>query len=499
MEHEQPVRAAEMSVLSTHEHARAALTPGFDAAAALEGITEGLIALDANATVTYVNATAEMMLHRRRDELIGKNVWAAFPNDVDGAFYQGYAVVRAQRMPATFEEYYPSLDRWFAARFYPTPDEGMLIFVREITESKLLEEEHRHLVEFNRAITDNLADGIYALDAHGCVTFLNPAAEQMLGWTIAELYGRDMHQAIHFRHADGTAFTKEDCPIQRAIQAAEAVRSDADMFIRKDGTTFPVTYSSAPLLVRNEVRGSVLAFHDVSEQRKLEEERVHVLHVVAHELKTPLTATKGWVQIARCSLAEPEPPLDEILRGAERGIEQMNRLVDDLLQVARLERDDLTLVIARCELTRICEQVCADQQAATGRTITPRLPGKPVWVLADASRIRQVLTNLLTNALKFSPVEHPVVLRVESDGAMARVAVEDRGRGIAPHLVPLLFERFYRVPGARAKYGSGGGLGLGLYISRRLVELHGGHIDVESVPGQGTVVWFTLPLADTVP
>ena len=127
------------------------------------------------------------------------------------------------------------------------------------------------LLDFLRAITDNLGEGTYALDTDGRVTFMNPAAERMLGWSEAELRGQDMHQAIHFQHADGTPFPREECPLLRAMRSGSVEHVDDDTFTRKDGSMFSVAYISSPIVSNGEMAGAVLAFHDISSHKALDE------------------------------------------------------------------------------------------------------------------------------------------------------------------------------------------------------------------------------------
>lgn len=357
------------------------------------------------------------------------------------------------------------------------------------------EEDRAHLREFARAITRNLGEGVYALDERGHVTFLNPAAEKLLGWTRAELLGKDMHAAIHYQRGDGTPFPAEECPLVGVIRSGQTVRVQEDVFTRKDGVSFPVTYVSSPLIVDGTIRGATLAFHDITERKWLEAERMQMLNLVSHELKTPLTSIKALAQVsyrrARRGKAVDERHLERLVQDVAR----MERLVNDLLDAGRLETGNLTLDLERLDLTAVCEQAVEEEMAATGRLVALRLPEGPVEVEADALRVMQVLTNLLGNALKYSPTEAPVMLTLRSEERMARVEVQDRGPGIPAEALPRLFERFYRAPGAQVLHGSGVGLGVGLYISRKLIELHGGQIGVESVLGRGSTFWCTVPKA----
>jgi PAS domain S-box-containing protein len=148
---------------------------------------------------------------------------------------------------------------------------GSDIAERELEQSAASEQSRARLLDFLRAITDNLGEGIYALDTTGCVTFMNPAAEAMLGWTLDELRGKDMHATIHFQHADGSAFPREQCPLLRVIGSGQVERIDDDAFTRRDGSLLPVSYVSAPIVTGGVVSGAVLAFHDVSAHKALDE------------------------------------------------------------------------------------------------------------------------------------------------------------------------------------------------------------------------------------
>jgi signal transduction histidine kinase len=150
-----------------------------------------------------------------------------------------------------------------------------------------------------------------------------------------------------------------------------------------------------------------------------------------------------------------------------------------------------------CDVAPIVTQVVEEQRhLAPERTILLAQPeGALVPVWGDAERLRQVLTNLLTNALKYSRAGRPVEVGIQGEGQQVRVWVRDQGQGISEREQAHLWERFYRVPGIEVQCGSGVGLGLGLYISKTIIEQHSGHVGVQSVPGEGSTFWFTLPLA----
>jgi PAS domain S-box-containing protein len=724
---------------------------------------------------------------------------------------------------------------------------------------KRAEQEWSHLLDFLRAIIGNLGEGTYAVNRVGQVTFMNPAAERMLGWTEGELLGKDMHETVHFQRADGTPFPREQCPLLGVIHSGEVVRVDEDRFTRKDGVTFPVAYVSSPLFTDGMVLGAVVTFQDISKRKRLEEalrrseqavaahasqleavfesmadaviffgpdghlvrtnpafrkllavdarpdyddlplvergrlltprdeqgqplpedqwlpyrvlrgemltgsntvdfeigtldgrdvllngsgapvrdtdgqivggvlilrdvterrrqeqrmhkalnallamaetlvsaapdsaddrtsemaemaemaqrladltrtvlgcERVTIvpvgsegevqqtvgvagpiateesqqwraiappqgqrrlqdflppaliarlqlgepipvdrrevpfnrwpnplgwrsmlqvpmllggqlvgiltadyhgpdLHVftldelalaagatrlaalvlerdrllrereeeranalaltdanrrmdeflgiATHELKTPVTSSSLCVELATDSLTRVIAeltathdtatlnliPIHGLLVQADSGIERLSRLMEDLLDVSRIRAGKLELRLARCDLAAIVRSAVTEQRQITpNRTIAMHLSAeRAVRVWADVERIGQVVTNFLTNALKYSAEDCSVRVSLRVSGGWARVSVRDAGLGIALDEQERIWQRFQRGEGVEVQSGTGVGLGLGLYIAKTAIERHHGRIGVVSAPGKGSTFWFALPV-----
>jgi signal transduction histidine kinase len=232
------------------------------------------------------------------------------------------------------------------------------------------------------------------------------------------------------------------------------------------------------------------------------------LGIAGHELKTPLTSVilslqrlerRARHQVSRPTGEGLEEQRVEISRqDLELPLEQskrLNRLVGELLDTSRIQAGRLELQLALTDLVDLVRAAVEEEcQAFAGRTVALSLPPAPVLVLADADRLGQVVANYLSNALKYSPEECPVAVGVQVEGRRGRVWVRDLGPGVLPDAQERIWERFYRVPGIESQSGSGIGLGLGLYISRTIIEHHGGEAGVQSSPGQGATFWFTLPL-----
>jgi signal transduction histidine kinase len=269
---------------------------------------------------------------------------------------------------------------------------------------------------------------------------------------------------------------------------------------------------AADLIERSQTEEALRA----SERRKDE-----FLSIASHELRTPLTSITANVQLARRSLRpslagdDSSPDADEglylpadtlermrhLLDNSNRQLSRLSRLVGDLLDVSRIQANVLVMRIEECDLLDIVsEAIDAQRSVWPSRPITLEIASHGrIPLLADADRIGQVVTNYLTNALNYSASDQPVVARVQVVGDRARVEVGDHGPGLAPAQQEHVFENYYRAPGVERQSGLSGGLGLGLHISKTIIERHGGAVGVESLPGAGSLFWFTLPLAAATP
>lgn len=235
------------------------------------------------------------------------------------------------------------------------------------------------------------------------------------------------------------------------------------------------------------------------------------LSIASHELRTPLTTIGGNIQLAQrrlnklknnvLPLGVPEENfarVEEPLCQANQRINVQNRMINDLLAVSRIQANRFSVVLKPCDLAKIVRSVVEDQRySAPQRTIHLELPEEAAPVQADEERIAQVVHNYITNALKYSPPEAPVEVRLERNEHEAKVLVKDEGPGINEDEQERIWERFQKASGVsvQSTVSSGGGLGLGLYICRIIIQRHHGSYGVESKPGEGSTFWFSLPLA----
>ncbi len=254
---------------------------------------------------------------------------------------------------------------------------------------------------------------------------------------------------------------------------------------------------------RAEAQANALALHEAN--RRMDE----FMGIASHEIRTPLTSIKANIQLVQrqmkrlvkddtlisAELVQHLEPMQNMLERAARQVEVQNRLVSDLLDVSRIYADKLELRIERCDITALVHRTVADQaHVVAPRPIHLESISESLYVMADADRLEQVITNYLSNALKYSESFRPVVVYLEHIGESVRVSVRDEGPGLTLTQQQHIWERFYRVEGIAVKTGSGVGLGLGLHICRTIIERQGGLVGVESPLGKGSTFWFSLPI-----
>ena len=293
---------------------------------------------------------------------------------------------------------------------------------------------------------------------------------------------------------------------EQASQLEAIFESTTDQLLVYDrqGKLVCSNEASRLLCEREEVRARAMALQIARERMDT------FIGIAGHELKTPLTAIKGNLQlvirrlnnilkegsggdVVALSKLEAMPAM---LERAERHVNMLTRLVRDLVEVSRIQAGKLELRLAPCDLASIVREVVADyRDNVPNRVVRLKLEeGAAVPIMADADHVSQVASNYLSNALKYSEADRPVEVHLEVSGPQARFSVRDEGPGLSAEEQQRVWERFYRVPDVEVQSGSEVGLGLGLHISRTIIEEQGGHVGVESTPGEGSTFWFTLPL-----
>jgi signal transduction histidine kinase len=266
-------------------------------------------------------------------------------------------------------------------------------------------------------------------------------------------------------------------------------------WLTRDGRIREITWTATALLDANGDLAYVVGTGtDVTERHAVERMKDEFLAIVSHELRTPLAALRGALGLIAGGVFGDLPPKGKrMLEVAQLSTERLGRLVDDILVVERLEHGHLPILPGECDVEHLCiEATTGLRGLAEAAGVTIELVVEPAPLVADSRRITQVLTNLLDNAIKFSPRGGTIWLVVTPQGDEMVFAVRDQGRGIPVDKLEVVFERFLQVDASDSR--EKGGTGLGLAICRGIVQSHGGRIWVESAPGHGAVFRFTLPL-----
>jgi PAS domain S-box-containing protein len=374
--------------------------------------------------------------------------------------------------------------------------------------------ENARLARYNQLLLESVGEGIYSIDAQGCCTFLNQRGADMLGYTSAEVLGKDMHSLIHHRHADNTPYSVEQCPIFQAMRNGQGCRIDTEVFWRKDQTPMAVEYAAFPL--EGAAAGGVVSFTDVTIRKQVEQAvqeakraaedanlaKSQFLANMSHELRTPLNAVILYSELLQEEAEELGAKVLiqdlEKIRGAGK---HLLSLINDVLDLSKIEAEKIELHPERFAVTQMVNEVIATVEPLAkkrGNQLRVQCAPDVSEITTDLTRVRQCLFNLLSNACKFTD-NGTVALdvgREQREGRdWLRFRVSDTGIGMTPEQTQKLFQPFTQVDASTTR--KFGGTGLGLTITKRFCELMGGFIEVDSVIDKGSN--FTLHLPAMLP
>jgi PAS domain S-box-containing protein len=345
-----------------------------------------------------------------------------------------------------------------------------------------------------RVTLESIGDAVIAADAFGVVTFLNPAAETITGWTAADAIGRPLAEV--FRVVHETTRREVESPDAQALRDGTVVGlANHSLLLAKDGREVAIDDSAATVRdASGHATGVVLAFRDISVRRRLEilereqrdamvtaeRRKDEFLALLAHELRNPIAPIANALQLMALRPLGPAE-LDELREIMTRQVQQLQRLVDDLLEIARITSGRFALHPATIDLGAVVRAAVDTSRPlieAAGHTLSVDVPGAPIRLEADYVRLAQVVANLLNNAAKYTRPGGCIKLTVESHDNEVCIRVRDSGVGIAREHLQHLFEGF--SPAEPALTRTQGGLGLGLALARNIVEMHGGSIEAHS-------------------
>ncbi|MEP0885461.1 PAS domain S-box protein [Trichocoleus sp. ST-U3] len=593
----------------------------------LESITDAFFALDRDWRYTYLNRQAELLLQRKREELLGQVMWDEFPEAVGSTFDREYHRAVSEQVSVEFESFYPPLNVWFEVHAYPSR-EGLSVYFRNISDRKRAEEALReseerfhqafenaaigmalvsldgHWLQVNRSLCEMLGyseqellaltfqavthpddlhiglnyfqqmlsgeirscqfekrylhklghtvwgmlsssiirdeqnqplyivtqieditdrkqaleelrnlskalesavEGIAQVDSQGRYFKTNPAYARMLGYQPEELVGMNWKQTIYPDELE----TIETAYQRMLIDGKAEFEARA---LRKDGTVFDKQVVMVKAYdQQQQFIGNYCFMKDISDRREIERLKDEFISVVSHELRTPLTSISAALDLLAGGVLQNQPEdAQQMLNIAANNSERLVRLINDILDIERIESGKIIMTKQACDAGDLMNQsVEAIQEIAERDGVTLSVSPVSVRLWADPDRIIQILTNLLSNAIKFSPQGSTVWLSAElirSQGSgivypssspdTLLIKVRDQGRGIPSDKIESIFERFQQVDASDSRQK--GGTGLGLAICRSILQQHEGRIWAESTLGEGSTFYFTLPILSDV-
>ena len=470
-------------------------------AAIVSSSDDAIVSKDLNGYVTSWNSAAERIFGYSAEDMIGQHITRIIPSDRIAEEDYVLSRIRSGLRVEHFETVRQRKDGSFinvSITVSPVRGaDGRVVgaskIARNITERQRMERDANRLA----AIVESSDDAIVGKDLQGIVQSWNAGAERMFGYTSAEMVGQPITTILPPDRLD-----EEDHVLAR-IRAGESVSPFETVRRRKDGSLVDVSVSISPIRsAKGEIVGASKIARDVTEQKRLrlaaeEASRAkdEFLATLSHELRTPLNTVLGYTQMLQ-SGAISGPDASRALEAIARNADVLTRLVNDVLDTSRIVTGKIALNLQECDMGMLAgEAIASIRPAAQGKKLSLVTSVDPnLLVTGDPDRLRQVLWNLLTNAIKFSNENGTLTVSAAHEGRSVRISVEDTGVGIAPESLPFIFQRFWQADATNTR--SFGGLGLGLALVRTFVELHGGHVEARSEGlGRGARFDVVLPAA----
>jgi PAS domain S-box-containing protein len=481
------------------EHARELLELG-----------DAFVEVDRDWRILRMNANQERMARTPRAAALGRTFWEVWPDAArdDSACGRELRRSMAERVPVQLVDRYVPRDLWIAVSAYPTSDGGIAVFLRDASERMRTEERLREALRRLTAHVSTTPLAVVEWDSEYRVTTFSRRAEELFGWTAAEVVGKRIDEMPWI--------PEEDWPAVRAVMRDMAAGTrptnvNANRNVRKDGAIIHCEWYNSALRDEDGRLVSVLSLvldatgrqqaEDAlrganARLREADRRKDEFLGMLSHELRNPLAPIRNSIYI----LNRGDPSAEQAARARaviERQTEHLARIVDDLLDVTRIARGKIELRKQRADLAAVVRRAAEDHRAvavARRLELAVDVPAAPIWAEIDPTRVAQIVGNLVSNAMKFTPAGGCVGVSVTCGGASCEIVVRDTGIGIAPEMLSRVFEPFVQEEHSLAR--TEGGLGLGLALVKGLAELHGGGVSVTSGgPGEGAAFTVRLPVA----
>lgn len=455
----------------------------------LESITDIFFSLDKKLLFKYINKKAEDLIQKKATELIGKNVWEVYPEHKNSLFGKKLTYSVKSKRTVEFDYCVPQSSIWFKFRFYPS-DEGISIFVTDITQFKMAERDIARSEERLRLAVEAGKIGVWDWDIR----------TNHILWSdrIYEIHGvKKSDRSLKFDDFINVVYPDDLKLVRTTLDKAISEKSSYELEFRAFGQMRKIIWLFTRAKVFFDSNGKPVrmlgATIDITARKKLEKQKDEFIGLASHELKTPVTSLKAYGQVLQ-KLFEKKGDKQSVLllQKMDIQINKLTNLIADLLDVTKIQEGKLEFRKTRFALNQLISEVVEEIQRTTDkhRIVAHLIP--KVKIMGDQERYAQVLINLLTNAIKYSPGNKKITLSSKRVNDEIWITVKDRGLGIPVDKQSQVFKRFFRVENKAAETYPG--LGLGLYISKEIIERQNGKIWVESSAGKGAKFTFTIPI-----
>lgn len=346
------------------------------------------------------------------------------------------------------------------------------------------------------ALFTSIGDGAISTDEFGRITRVNPTAQYLLGYAEDELVGAWFPKKIVAVNFDDTRVNLIDRPITKAFLTGRPV-SDKVYYLRKDGRKLPVAITVSPILLGGKPLGAIEVFRDITLEQEVDRMKSEFISLASHQLRTPLSAIKTYTHMLADGYMgdlnnAQKNSLDTIIRASDR----MNELISTLLNITRMESGTIAVTMKTVRMDGLAEEVVKELSLMAGgksiKLASSVTPKAGITVTTDALILKEVMTNLVSNAIKYTPEKGRVDIRLRKRSGSAIVEITDSGWGIPEFAQDQIFSKFFRAHNIVKRETTG--TGLGLYLVKGLVDAVGGRVWFKSQEGKGTSFFISLPL-----
>ncbi len=470
--------------------------------AIVDTVVDGIITIDEIGTIETFNPAAVRIFGYTLDDVVGENVRMLMPDPYQGE-HDGYLhsyltsghakVIGIGREVIGQRKDGSTFPMELAVNEMKVGQKRMFTgIVRDITERKQAEQEISDREERTRAIVNTVVDGIITIDNIGTIETFNPAAERIFGYTLDDVVGENVRMLMPAPYRG-----EHDGYLKSYLTSGEAKVIGIGREVvgqRKDGTTFPMELAVNEMKV-GQKRMFTGIVRDITDRKEADRAKGEFVSTVSHELRTPLTSIKGALGLIRSgAIGEIPEKLRAMLDIAYNNSNRLVLLINDILDIEKINAGKMEFVMAPLDVISLVDEAIEANKGYGDEhsvTFTKSTTITMAQVNGDRGRLMQVLSNLMSNAAKFSPDGEKVELSIIRIDRMIRIAVTDKGPGIPDDFKKTIFQKFSQADSSDTR--KKGGTGLGLNITKAIVEQHGGSIGFESESGKGSIFFFDLP------